>query len=145
MPEIKDRKYDVLIQVDASVPVEVTLAPDATYEAIRDAAMEVVDAPRVCHQCYDEIEVGDLMDVLEIFDASTNSVVRRDNTRCKMWDTGAEGNTDIKDAIILLRRIIWQAKKKGVKLGTIQSASDYLEAHGLLGGSILREVTDEHN
>lgn len=57
------KKYRVLISVDATVSVVV----DANSEAeAKEKAMEVADRPSICHQCSDQVEIGDLIDVLDV-------------------------------------------------------------------------------
>lgn len=57
------KKYRVFISVDATVSVVV----DANSEAeAKEKAMEVADRPCICHQCSDQVEIGDLIDVLDV-------------------------------------------------------------------------------
>jgi hypothetical protein len=56
-------KYSVIISVDASVHVEVEADNE---EQAKDLAMEKAGAPCLCHQCSSELDVGDLIEVVEV-------------------------------------------------------------------------------
>ncbi len=56
-------KFRVLFSVDATVSVTV----EATNRgAAQEKAWDVVERPCICHQCSDELEVGDVLDILEV-------------------------------------------------------------------------------
>ena len=59
-------KYRVIFTVDATCSVEVEA--DSEEEA-KEKAWEEASAPTVCHQCSNELEVGDIMDCIDVEEA----------------------------------------------------------------------------
>jgi hypothetical protein len=59
------RRYSVIITVDASVTVEVDAENE---EQAKELAMEQASHPCICHQCSNEIDIGDLQDAIEATD-----------------------------------------------------------------------------
>lgn len=55
-------RWQVVITVDASICVEVE-ADDA--EQAKDRAWEQASVPGICHQCSDDITLGDLLEAVE--------------------------------------------------------------------------------
>lgn len=56
------KKWSVILSVDATIRVTVEAE---TAEEAKDKALDVASAPRVCHQCAKEIDIGDVIDALE--------------------------------------------------------------------------------
>lgn len=56
-------KYRVMFTVDATVSVVVDADNE---EAAKEKAWEVAAHPCLCHQCADELEVGDLLEIIDV-------------------------------------------------------------------------------
>jgi hypothetical protein len=57
------KKFRVMFSVDATVSVEVEAE---NRESAAEMAWEIASSPCLCHQCADEVETGDLIEVLDI-------------------------------------------------------------------------------
>lgn len=67
-------KYLVTYEVYVSTTVTVHLPEGATREQIEEEADRLIDTS-ICHQCADNLEVGDPGGLLEIFDATSNKSI----------------------------------------------------------------------
>ena len=56
-------KWVAIFTVDASTVVEVEAD---TQEQAEEKAWENIGRPRLCHQCGDELDIGDVIDLVEI-------------------------------------------------------------------------------
>lgn len=57
------KKYSVIITVDASIYIEVEAESEAQA---REKAMESASEPCLCHQCSREVDIGGILDVVEV-------------------------------------------------------------------------------
>lgn len=62
MAEQQTKKWRVLVAVDATVSVVVEAATEA--EAL-EKGLDAAERPCICHQCSDQLEVGDCIRALE--------------------------------------------------------------------------------
>lgn len=58
-------RYSVMFTVDASVTVDVDAENE---EQAKERAWAQVSSPSVCHQCSREVEVGEIMDLVEVLE-----------------------------------------------------------------------------
>ena len=61
------KTYSVLITFDASIVVKVEANSE---EEAKEIAMEVADAPSICHHCAQHVEVGDLLQAVEAIEVA---------------------------------------------------------------------------
>ena len=57
------KKWSVVLSVDATMIVEVEAN---TEEEAKDKAIETAGTPWLCHQCSRDLNIGDVMDALEV-------------------------------------------------------------------------------
>lgn len=56
------KTYSVLLTVDASIVVQVEAESE---DEAKDLASDIAEAPRVCHHCSRNIEIGDILEAVE--------------------------------------------------------------------------------
>jgi hypothetical protein len=61
------KTYSVLITVDASIVVKVEANSE---EEAKEIAMEVAETPSICHHCTRRVEVGELLQVVEVIEVA---------------------------------------------------------------------------
>lgn len=59
------KKWSVMFSVDATVTVEVEAE---TKEQARGLAQAMVETPSICHQYSKQMEVGEVMEILEVIE-----------------------------------------------------------------------------
>ena len=56
-------KYQVILTIDASIDIEVEADSEEEAEQL---AYEKAKRPCLCHQCSREVQLGDIMDAVEV-------------------------------------------------------------------------------
>lgn len=66
-------KYSVMLLVDASITFKVEAE---SAEQAAELAMAQAPNPSVCHQCSDEVSVGEIIEVAEVLELDDNGAVK---------------------------------------------------------------------
>lgn len=59
-------KHTVTFLVDCTITVEFEAPDDATKAQLEELAADEIGIPGLCHQCSDEFDMGDIIQVLTI-------------------------------------------------------------------------------
>lgn len=70
-----DHEYSALFSVGASTSVRFKAPAGTSYKKLEQAAEMGVENPTVCHQCADNIEIGDIDELCEILDITDGVVL----------------------------------------------------------------------
>lgn len=68
-------KYRAFITVDANIYVNFELPDGSSTKDIQDVAMDNADAPSLCWHCSNDLELGGLLEVHEVFDLDAGKTV----------------------------------------------------------------------